>query len=246
MARNSLAANQLFDKELTKIVKMLGALGGKELVIRAKSRGINVAKRALVSNAVPRAARTARVNPYHIRRKMPEKFQHNANKKIPRAKITIRRTDMAAISLFARGANSRVNAKVTYKRGDLDISAITAAIARGQKGQGVKVGKGKAARTYPGAFISKGQRRQNDPKYDQYVQDKLGAKSKKLKNKHWQVLKRQGPKPFPLDVIKIPLRATLTGSFRAAARTVWRPGGQAGKAMKQSFVYAMKKQLGVA
>ena len=244
--KRSLSVEDAFDKDINTLINALNALGDKKMIALATNRGINRVRKTLTSNAVPRAARSANLMAYHIRRKIPAKFGHNATPKIPQAKITIRRTDMAAISLFAKPTNSRKGAAIAHKRGDLDIGAIAQASNRGRHSKAIKIGKGKSARTFTGAFISQGKRRATDPQYNDYVMRSLGAKKNVLAGRFYQVLKRVGPKPYPLEVVKIPLKAALTGSFRAATRSVIRPGGAATKIMDASFRHAVKTKLGIS
>lgn len=241
MAKRVVSLNEAFDKNIEFLIKTLEKMGKQGAIVNATNRGINKIKAKIVSDAVPRAGRSANLTNYHIRRKVPANMQHNALPTFPRAKITVRRTDMAAISLFARSAKSR---KGEYKKGDLDTGAIEQALKRGKNNKVLKVGKGKSARNYTNAFISKGERRQTDAKYDQYVTKSLGAGRKVLKNRYYQVLKRVGAKAYPLDVVKIPLKAALTGSFRAASRSVIRQGGPAAKLMRHEVYTELKRQTG--
>lgn len=241
MAKNVVSLSPAFDKNIELLIQTLEKMGKKNAILVATNRGINKIKAKIVSDAVPRAARGANLTNYHIRRKVPANMQHNALPNFPRAKITVRRTDMAAISLFARSSKSRIG---EYKKGDLDTSAIDQAINRGKKNKVLKVGKGKSARSYTNAFISKGKRRETDPKYDEYVTKSLGAGRKVLKNRFYQVLKRVGKNAYPLDVVKIPLKAALTGSFRAASRSVVRQGGPAAKLMRHEVYTEIKRQTG--
>jgi hypothetical protein len=244
MARSVVSLGPAFNKNVEFLITTLEKMGKKGAIVNATNRGINKIKAKIVSDAVPRAARGANLSNYHIRRKIPANMQHNALPKLPRAKITVRRTDMAAISLFARPTKSRAGASNVYKKGDLDTGAIEQAINRGKKSKVLKVGKGKSARNFTGAFISKGTRRETDPKYDQYVTKSLGAGRKVLRGRFYQVLKRVGSNPYPLDVVKIPLKAALTGSFRAASRTVIRPGGAGAKLMQHEVYTELKRQTG--
>lgn len=243
--RQSVDTSRLFVGDLAKLETLLNVIGTKT-VIPAQNRALNRIKRSLSSKAVPIAARTANLSNYHIKRKVPAKFQHNATPKVPRAKITLRRTDMAAISLFARASNSRKGASNTYRKGDLDKAAIEKAMLRSRKSKQktLKVGKGKTARTYRGAFIAQGKRRASDPKYNDYVQKKYGAGRNVLAGKYFHVLKRVGPKPYPLDVISIPIKKPLTNAFRAASRIVFRRGGQAQKEFTSSYKFEILKYTG--
>ncbi len=241
MASRVVSLDNAFNKNIESLIIALEKMGKQGAVLNATNRGINKIKAKIVSDAVPRAARGANLTNYHIRRKVPANMQNNAVPSFPRARITVRRTDMAAISLFARSAKSRLG---EYKKGDLDTGAIKQAMAKGKKSKVIKIGKGKSARTYTNSFISKGKRRETDPKYNDYVTRAYGAGRKVLKNRHYQVLKRIGSNPYPLDVVKIPLKAALTGSFRAASRTVIRPGGPAAKLMEHEIYTELKRQTG--
>lgn len=239
--RRQLELDNAFNKDIDYLIDALIGMGKPDAMVKATNRGINKIKGRIVSRAVPKAAISANLSKYHIRRKLPASFQHNATPKRPRAKITVRRTDMAAISLFARPTNSR---KGEYKKGDLDKNAIATAKRQAKHGKVLKVGKGKHARTYTSAFISKGTRREQDPKYDEYLTKRFGAGKKVLRDRYFHVLKRVGAKPYPLDVVKIPLKHAMTGAFRFSARAVLAKNGQAAKLMGHEVLTEVKRQTG--
>lgn len=214
------------------------------------ARTINKVATRIKSQAVPKAAAMASIDPYHIRRKMPYKAQHKARPynpagKEPRAKITIMRGDMSAISLFMAVRKSRAKNNMTVK-GKLNIAAIHAAAKQGQSQRGVTVGKGRYARSIPGAFIQNGGRRARDPAYNDYVTKKLNAGKNVLKGKYYQVLQRKGKKPYPLNVLKIPLARAVTNAFGKTARDMYRPGGLASSLFEYEVKREIKKLTGVS
>jgi hypothetical protein len=214
------------------------------------ARTINKVATRITSQAVPKAAKMASVDPYHIRRKMPHKAQHKARPynpagKEPRAKITVMRGDMSAISLFMAVRKSRAKNNMTLK-GKLNVAAIHSAAKQGKNQKGVTVGKGRYSRSIPGAFIQNGIKRATNPAYNNHVVQNLGAGANVLKGKHYQVLKRKGKKPYPLDVLKIPLAKAVTHAFGKTARDMYRPGGLASQLFEHEVKREIKKLTGVS
>ena len=213
------------------------------------ARSINKVATRITSKAVPKAARLASVDPYHIRRKMPHKAQHKARPynpagKEPRAKITVMRGEMAAISLFMSVRNVKTR-KNNLNRGKLNAGALRAAAKQGKTQKGVTVGKGRYARSIPGAFISNGLRRTTDPAYNKFIEKKYGAGKSGLKGRNYQVLKRKGKKPYPLEVLKIPLSRSVTTAFGKTARDMYRPGGLASQLFEHEVRREIKKLTGI-
>lgn len=213
------------------------------------ARTINKIATRITSQAVPKAAKMASVDPYHIRRKMPRKAQHRARPynpagKEPRAKITVMRGEMAAISMFMAVRKSRAKSNMTLK-GKLNKADIHAARKKGEKTKGVTIGKGRYSRSIPGAFIQSGIKRATDPAFNKKVVSKYGAGKNVLAGKHYQVLARKGSKPYPLEVLKIPLARAVTNAFGKTARDMYRPGGLAAKLFEHEVKREIKKLTGL-
>ena len=248
-SRSKLKPNQPIHIQAQGIMDLFNDLGDITAPTVA-ARTINKVATRIKSQAVPKAASMASVDPYHIRRKMPHKAQHKARPynpagKEPRAKITIMRGDMSAISLFMAVRKSRAKNNMTIK-GKLNVGAIYAASKKGERQKGVTVGKGRYARSIPGAFIKKGAKRARDPAYNNYVMKKHGAGSNVLKGKYYQVLARKGAKPYPLEVLKIPLAKAVTNAFGKTARDMYRADGLAAKLFAHEVKREIKKLTGVS
>jgi len=207
------------------------------------ARTVNKIATRVISGAVPKASKMASVDPYHIRRKMPKRAQFKATKnnpagKQPRAKITVTRGEMSAISMFMAVRKSRAK-NTNIVKGKLDMSALNNAAEQGRGQKGVTVGKGRFSRSYPGAFIQNGKARATNPAYNKMLVEKYGAGKNVLAGKHFQVLQRKGKKPYPLKVLKIPMHKAITNAFGKSARDIYRAGGLA----SQLFEHEVKREI---
>lgn len=192
-----------FKGRTLKAVNNLNLLSTK-IVPEAGRKAANDLKSRVMRETLKTTETAAQVEKHHIKRYFPKKLQKPARLGQP-AIIHAKLADMPAINLFRKEKQSMKDAKP---------SAMAAGLA-GRASSGVTA-PGTYARSYPGAFIADGSRRQSNAAYNAMLVRRYGIKPPVLKGNP-QIMRRTGKPAYPVEIVKVPLARPLRLSLRQNA-----------------------------